>query len=122
MIYLVSILISAKVWETAFAVAYFGHHPSGFGVAFSNAIKAILEPIMQFLTRNRRHLKESRERQAALNVFWWTRNMRGDDAWMFIFANGGGLLSGASFEKDWRWDIFQRTGRVLPMEEKPIQK
>jgi hypothetical protein len=96
-------------------------HQLHVGMAVSKAIKAILEPIIQLFTRNRRHLKESRERQEAINFFWLTRNMTAAEIVDFN-QNHGGLLSGASFEKDWRWAIFQRTGRALPKEEKPIQK
>lgn len=40
----------------------------------------------------------SSQRQRILDEFWWTRNMDADQASKFLESNGG-LLTGASFEK-----------------------
>jgi len=60
-----------------------------------------LKGLFSWIGANRRRReKESRDRQYVLNVFWWTRNMDGPQIAKFLATDGGGLLSGASFEKE----------------------
>jgi hypothetical protein len=50
-----------------------------------------------------------------LDRFWWTRNMTNTDAARFIDGRHGGLLSGASFDKDPYWAAKQKVAAMGPM-------